>query len=105
VLAVPGTAGLASTAGANGLLKAGAGLIESADDLCGWLGLPPPPSAQEPPSGDERGVLSALGDRPATADDLSAGLGLPAARVATALVRLELTGRAARGADGLWRAG
>jgi DNA processing protein len=105
VLAVPGTAGLASTAGANGLLKAGAGLIETADDLCGWLGLPPPPSAQEPPSGDEHGVLSALGDRPATADDLSAGLGLAAARVATALVRLELTGRAARGADGLWRAG
>jgi DNA processing protein len=105
VLAVPGAAGLTSTAGANGLLKAGAGLIETADDLCGWLGLPPPPSTQQPPSGYERGVLSALCDQPATADDLSTALRLSASVVAATLVRLELAGRATRGADGLWRAG
>jgi DNA processing protein len=105
VLAVPGTAGLTSTAGANGLLKAGAGLIETADDLCGWLGLPPPKSAQEPASGDECDVLSALRDRPAAADELSVALRLPASRVAATLVKLELGGRATRGADGLWRAG
>jgi predicted Rossmann fold nucleotide-binding protein DprA/Smf involved in DNA uptake len=105
VLAVPGTAGLTSAAGANGLLKAGAGLIETADDLCGWLGLPPPISAQESASGDECDVLSALRDRPAAADELSVALRLPASRVAATLVKLELGGRATRGADGLWRAG
>jgi DNA processing protein len=102
VLAVPGAAGLKSAAGANGLLKAGAGLIESAEDLCGWLGLAPPPALGEPPEGDERGVLTALRDQPATGDDLAARLRLPAARVAAALVRLELSGRAARCADGSW---
>ena len=89
----------------NGLLKAGAGLIETADDLCGWLGLPPPPSAQPPPSDDERGVLAALCDRPATADDLSTALRLSVSVVTATLVRLELAGRAARGGNGLWRAG
>jgi len=105
VLAVPGAAGLPSAAGGNGLLKAGAGLIESAEDLCSWLGLPPPAAADEPPAGDERDVLAALSDRCSSADELSAALELAPSRVAGALVRLELAGRAARGTDGLWRAG
>ena len=39
VLAVPGWAGSPAAAGTNGLLKAGAGMIENEDDLAAWLGL------------------------------------------------------------------
>ena len=38
VLAVPGWAGSPAAAGTNGLLKAGAGMIENEDDLAAWLG-------------------------------------------------------------------
>ena len=50
VLAVPAAPGFSSSAGSNGLLKAGAGLIEDAGDLCGWLGLDPPPQPEARPS-------------------------------------------------------
>jgi DNA processing protein len=105
VLAVPGAAGLTSAAGGNGLLKAGAGMIESAEELCSWLGLAPPAAAGELPQGDERDVLAALADHPATGDQLSFRLSFAPARVAAALVRLELAGRALRGEDAIWRAG
>src|SRR5204863_2013816 len=49
VLAVPGWAGSPAAAGTNGLLKAGAGMIENEDDLAAWLGLDPPARAEPPP--------------------------------------------------------
>ena len=41
VLAVPGSPAVAGSAGTNGLIKAGAGLIEGCEDLAGWLGIDP----------------------------------------------------------------
>ena len=43
VLAVPGWPGFSGAAGTNGLLKAGAGLVEGPSDLIAWLGIDPPP--------------------------------------------------------------
>ena len=44
VLAVPGWPAFSGAGGTNALLKAGAGLIESVEDLNGWLGLETPAS-------------------------------------------------------------
>ena len=105
VLAVPGSPGIASAAGANALLKAGAGLIEGPEDLCTWLGLEPPAAPELPADGPDRRLLEALGEGPAHPDALSAALGVPAGTVVAGLARLELDGRVARDGQGRWRAG
>lgn len=105
VLAVPGTPGIASAAGTNGLLKAGAGLIEGPDDLCGWLGLDRPAEPPPLPPGDERLLLEALREAPALPDELVERLQLPPARAAAGLTRLELAGRIAKDEQGRWRTG
>jgi DNA processing protein len=105
VLAVPGSPGVASAAGCNGLLKAGAGLIEGPDDLCSWIGLDPPPEDEPLPPGDDRLLLEALHEAPALPDELVARLRLPPARAAAGLTRLELAGRIARDEQGRWRSG
>jgi DNA processing protein len=106
VLAVPGSPGIAGAAGANGLLKAGAGLIEGPDDLCAWLGLDPPvPATASEPKGEPARVLSALADQPAAPDELAVRLGLPASTIASALTRLELDGRVVRDESGRMRPG
>jgi DNA processing protein len=106
VLAVPGTPGFACSAGTNGLLKSGAGLIEDADDLCSWLGLDPPPSGQpEPLEGDDRRLAAALAESPAGVDELARRAGMPVARVGAAIGRLELSGLAVQDERGRWRPG
>jgi DNA processing protein len=106
VLAVPGSPGIAGAAGANGLLKAGAGLIEGPDDLCAWLGLDPPePPPAAVPDGEPARVLSALADEPAAPDELAVRLGMPASAIASALTRLELAGRVVRDESGRMRPG
>jgi DNA processing protein len=105
VLAVPGSPGFAAAAGGNGLLKAGAGLIEGPEDLCSWLGLDPPPQDEPLPPGDDRLLLEALHEAPALPDELVARLRLPPARAAAGLTRLELAGRIARDEQGRWRTG
>jgi DNA processing protein len=96
VLAVPGSPAFAGAAGTNGLLKAGAGLIEDAADLAGWLGVEPPEAAD--PNLDSRSAafMDALAVGPATADDLCQRLGWPPADVAATTIRLELAGLLAR---------
>ena len=96
VLAVPGSPAFAGAAGTNGLLKAGAGLIEDAADLAGWLGVEPPDA--ERPDLDTRSAafLEALATGAATADDLCERLGWPPADVAATTIRLELAGLLAR---------
>jgi DNA processing protein len=105
VLAVPGSPGVAAAAGTNGLLKAGAGLIEGPEDLCGWLGLDPPETPPPPDDGGDRRLLAALAEGPAHPDALSAALGVGAGTVVAGLTRLQLAGRAAPDGQGRWRAG
>jgi DNA processing protein len=106
VVAVPGSPDVATAAGTNGLLKAGAGLIEDGADLCTWLGLDPPADDAAPPvDGDGGTLLAAIGDAPAPIDELAARVGMPAQRALAALARLELEGRVVKDAQGRWRSG
>jgi len=104
VLAVPGAPGVAAAAGANALLKAGAGLIEGPEDLCSWLGLDPPAPPEPPPAEADRRLLAALAEGPAHPDALSAALGVPAGPLVAGLTRLQMAGRASPDGQGRWRA-
>ena len=102
VMAVPGSVFSRLSAGPNGLLRAGAAPVLTADDVLATLGLPPQPSGagaeEEPP------LLALI--RPGesvTVDRLAAESRLPVAQVLEALVALELGGRVVRQADGSYR--
>lgn len=96
VLAVPGSPAFAGAAGTNGLLKAGAGLIEDAADLAGWLGVEPPQVDRPYLDARSRALLDALGSGASTADELCERLGWPAAEVAATTISLELAGLVVR---------
>jgi DNA processing protein len=102
VLAVPGWAGSPAAAGTNGLLKAGAGMIENEEDLAAWLGLEPP-STVAPPAADAALIEAAAGG-PAHVEELAERLGTPAAELAAALSRLELDGWIGRDETGRYLA-
>jgi DNA processing protein len=106
VAAVPGPILTEGCAGSNALLKDGAILVRDVEDVLAELdapslirpatrtGLvaPPPPPELDP---DAAAVLAALDlSEPRDSDALLAATGLPAARLSSALVRLELEGLA-----------
>ncbi|HQR45403.1 MAG TPA: DNA-processing protein DprA, partial [Thermoanaerobaculia bacterium] len=106
VAAVPGPILTEGCAGSNALLKDGAILVRDVEDVLGELAAPslirpatrtgllapPPPPELDP---DAAAVLAALdASEPRDADALLAATGLPAARLSSALVRLELEGLA-----------
>ena len=101
VLAVPGSPATAGAAGTNGLLKAGAGMIEDATDLAGWLGVEPPEVTPVLVEAGPAAVLAMLADSAGTPDELADRLGWTARDVSTAVVRLELGGLVVR--DGVGR--
>ncbi len=100
VLACPGRAGEPLAGGVNRLLKEGAALVETADEILEALGLAvvgaKPAEAPAPVDlkGPLRIVWGGLGPDPVHADDLGAATGLDVAQVASALTQLELMGRA-----------
>ncbi len=103
VFAVPGEITSALSAGTNRLLALGASpLLETADVLRSF-GIDP---AERPPAAGlselAATALEALGDGPASIDELVAATGLGAGAVAAALSELELAGLAAEG-DGRYR--
>lgn len=117
VLAVPGHPLDARASGCNILIRDGATLIRSAEDIIEVLGTPtqqdlpgldapqsaPPPAAAEPaPQGDiSADILACLGPSPAPEDQLIRDLGLPTTTVADALAELELAGRIERRPGGM----
>jgi DNA processing protein len=102
VLAVPGAANAPRAAGTNGLLRAGAGLVEHEDDLAGWLGLDPPEQVRPPEAA--RALLDAVASGPAFADELAGRVGRSAAEVGAQLAVLELDGWVAADASGRYLA-
>jgi DNA processing protein len=100
VVAVPGAAGASASAGTNGLIKSGAGLVEDEADLAAWLGIDPPAAPAPPADPAARQVLDALSGRPAYADDIAAAAGLGPGSAAALLSRLEIDGWLARDASG-----
>ncbi|GGK40249.1 DNA-binding protein [Deinococcus malanensis] len=94
VFAMPGRAGDPRAAGPHQLLRDGAVLTETAQDILrefGWDSAPARPLPVLPP--DQAAVVQALGT-PATLDDLQATTRLPLPELQTALVMLQLQGLA-----------
>ena len=105
VFAIPGSIHSPQSRGCHALIKQGAKLVESADDILGelnWATRPvPAPGQPVERSGDA--VLDALGHDSATLDAIGARTGLPAAALAARLLELELDGRVARLPGGLYQ--
>ncbi len=108
VFAVPGPIGSAVSAGTNQLLKEGARLVTSVEDILeeiegigrpraaqGRASSPPPAEHDATPADlppEEARLLGALGHEPRHVDELAAACGLAPAGLLTALLSLELRG-------------
>ncbi len=98
VFAVPGDIGSPNSRGCHALIKDGAGLVESAEDVIDGLGMllqavperKPAATAIADLSLDEQAIVTELSAGPRQLDQLVMGTSLPAARVSAALMLLEV---------------
>lgn len=106
VMAAPGSPLDHRARGSNALIKQGATLIESAEDVIAALGEAAPPlrpmsagplfeTAEEPTPGLPKRVAALLSPTPIHVNDIARLLEAPTGAVAAALTELELAGRAA----------
>lgn len=114
VFAIPGSIHSPQSRGAHALLRQGAKLVETAQDVLEELRLPtaaptliaaadePGADAAAPPSGDAA-LLAALGADPVGFDALQARTGLPTDVLQTRLLELELDGQLSRLPGGLFQ--
>jgi DNA processing protein len=109
VMVVPAAPGLPNSAGGNRLLKDGAALVESAEDVMGALGLHLTGEsfgALEIPASltaELAAVLDLLDEQGTSADVVAASLGIDSREATLRLTELELTGFVERVADGYIR--
>ncbi len=107
VMAMPGPAGAPSSRGAHRLIRDGAALVESWEDVvavlperwraCVASPAPAPRGAASPAenaSAEAESLLARLDAEPASIEQLIERTGMPAARVSACLLTLELEGRA-----------
>lgn len=106
VFAIPGSIHSPQARGCHLLLRQGAKLVESAQDVLEDLRLAPaaaPPAvADEPPEG-ENALLQAMGYDPVGLDALIARTGIAAPQLQAELLELELAGQVARLPGGLFQ--
>ncbi|MCE4539451.1 DNA-processing protein DprA [Pelomonas sp. P7] len=110
VFAIPGSIHSPQSRGCHALIRQGAKLVESAEDVLEELPAPgtprapkaPTEPAPEPPHG-QQALLDAMGFDPVSLDALMARCGWPAAELSAALLELELEGRVARLAGQLYQ--
>jgi DNA processing protein len=106
VFAIPGSIHSPQSRGCHTLIKQGAKLVDSADDILGELNWTPG-AALAPASAASRGaddpLLTALGHDPVTLDALLARTGESATVLSARLLELELDGRVARLPGGLYQ--
>jgi len=117
VFAIPGSIHSPQSRGCHALIKQGAKLVETAQDILDelrWPGDAPPassfPDALQAPADDDAAgpacedpLLAALGFDAVSLDALQARTGLPTARLQTQLLELELGGQVARLPGGLFQ--
>ncbi len=111
VFAVPGSIHSPLSKGCHALIKAGAKLVESADDVLSELSALLPRgvaqrAATSPRSADPARdplLLGLMGDDPVDLEALRARTGWPAERIAAELLQLELAGRVETLAGGLFQ--
>jgi DNA processing protein len=115
VMAIPGSIHATQSKGCHALIKQGAKLVESAQDVLDELRLPPTaaqpvldlqePSRQDTPTGQdpERELLRALGHDPVGLDALQARCGWPTAQLQAQLLEMELMGLVGRLPGGLFQ--
>ena len=103
VFAIPGSIHSPHAKGCHALIKQGAKLVESAQDVLQELGVESyaAPSAEPTPAAP--GLLAQLGFDPCDIDTLCARSGLTADRVSAMLLQLELDGRVASLPGGLYQ--
>ena len=115
VLAIPGSIHSAQSKGCHALIKQGAKLVETVQDVLEELQLPTPdvqqaldlpaPPPEDEPSGHdpERALLRAMGHDPVGLDALQARCGWPTAQLQAQLLELELMGQVGRLPGGLFQ--
>lgn len=115
VFAVPGSIHSPLSKGCHALIKSGAKLVESAEDVLSELGAfrrtgfastrltAGAPQAAERTQAEDEPLLACMGFDPVDVDSLCARAGLPAERVSADLLRLELAGRVAVLPGGLYQ--
>ena len=111
VFAIPGSIHSPQSRGCHALIRQGAKLVETAQDvleeLC-WpgavaLAAPPPSAAPAAPAPDPDGLLAALGADPVSLDALQARTGLDTPTLQARLLELELDGLVGRLPGGLFQ--
>jgi DNA processing protein len=107
VFAIPGSIHSPLAKGCHALIKSGAKLVESAEDVLAELsGFRPSGSAsttRELPAAADGSLLSHMGHDPVDVDSLCSRAGLSAEQVSSELLRLELDGRVAALPGGLYQ--
>jgi DNA processing protein len=106
VYAIPGSIHATQSRGCHALIRQGAKLVESAQDVLEDLpgfGARTVPPASDSPQENEDTLLQALGLDPASLDALQARTGLDVAALQARLMTLELDGQVARLPGGLWQ--